>query len=299
MLNPTPNPDIKGRYRPPVHTDALSVCRLEEMYQSSGNVIPQCERIDRFEILFVTRGFGTLNMDTEHYQIETNALFVISPRVVRKIVPAAELFGYHIVFSSEYLYMVYEQFNFQFLVNSQCSGKVEFQDRDAIEEVENVLYRLLKEFNEENRLRADLLKGYFKILLLKLSREMKLDIDGVLMRDKMLLHQFLTLVKEHVREKKSVADYADVLCVSTNYLNTIIKKVSGITASAHIQQHIVLEAKRQAIHSGLCMKEIALNLGFFDMAHFSKYFKSYSGTSFTNFRREAQRLSGLDMGIQA
>jgi AraC-like DNA-binding protein len=298
MLNPIPTPGIKGRYKPPMHTDALSVCRLEEMYQPSNELLPQCERTDRFEILFVTQGTGTLNMDTEHYQIEVNALFVISPRVVRRIIPATGLCGYYIAFSREYLYMVYEQFNLQFLVNSQCSTKVEFKNRSTVEEIGNLLRRLLEEFNEENRLRADLLKGYFKILLLQLSREMKLDVDGVLMRDKVLLHQFLTLVKENVREKKSVAEYADVLCVSTNYLNTIIKKVSGVTASAHIQQHIVLEAKRQAIHSGLCMKEIALNLGFFDMAHFSKYFKSYSGTSFTDFRREAQRLSGLKIAVQ-
>jgi AraC-like DNA-binding protein len=67
--------------------------------------------------------------------------------------------------------------------------------------------------------------------------------------------------------------------------------MSGFTASYHIQQRIVLEAKRRAIFNGDSMKQIAYCLGFCDPAHFSKYFKNSSGTNFTDFKKTAFNFS--------
>ena len=87
-----------------------------------------------------------------------------------------------------------------------------------------------------------------------------------------------------------VAEYADDLCVTRSYLNKVVKKVSGFTASQIIQQCIIHEAKKQAIKSGTSMKQIAYNLGFDDSAHFSKFFKSNSGMNFTNYKKELDAL---------
>ena len=95
----------------------------------------------------------------------------------------------------------------------------------------------------------------------------------------------MTLLRDH-SSKKMVCDYANELNVSPNYLNRTVKKVSGNTASHHIQQQIILEAKRHAMYSGISMKEIAYQLGFDNIAHFSKFFKSKSGMNFTNFKKE-------------
>jgi AraC-like DNA-binding protein len=66
-----------------------------------------------------------------------------------------------------------------------------------------------------------------------------------------------------------------------------VREVSGFTASYHIQQRIILEAKRRAIFEGNSLKEIAYGLGFCDPAHFSKYFKNSAGRNFTDFRKGA------------
>jgi YesN/AraC family two-component response regulator len=95
----------------------------------------------------------------------------------------------------------------------------------------------------------------------------------------------MELVSRTSRTKKMVADYASELMVTPNYLNQIVKRVSGFPASHHIQQYLIIEAKRQATQSCRSMKEIAYDLGFDDLAHFSKFFKSKSGTNFTNFKK--------------
>jgi AraC-like DNA-binding protein len=87
-----------------------------------------------------------------------------------------------------------------------------------------------------------------------------------------------------------VADYAAGFAVTPNYLNEIIKKSSGIPASEHIKQRVVLEAKRLAAYSDASMKEIAYSLGFDDVAHFSKYFKNVTGINFSDFKKNADIL---------
>src|SRR5688572_8942105 len=105
-------------------------------------------------------------------------------------------------------------------------------------------------------------------------------------KEEELVSRFMDHLNKNFATKKLVSDYADDLCISANYLNTIIKKVTGFPASHHIQQCIIREAKRRALYSGAMMKEIAYDLGFNDLAHFSKFFKNYSGSSFSSFMKE-------------
>jgi YesN/AraC family two-component response regulator len=104
-------------------------------------------------------------------------------------------------------------------------------------------------------------------------------------KEKELVSRFMEHLNSHFATKKLVSDYAEDLCISPNYLNTIIKKVTGFPASHHIQQCIIREAKCRALYSGAMMKEIAYDLGFNDLAHFSKFFKNYSGSSFSSFMK--------------
>ena len=94
------------------------------------------------------------------------------------------------------------------------------------------------------------------------------------------------MVDQNFVEKKMVNDYASDLFVSPNYLSSVVKKGTGYSASYHIQQRIILEAKRLALDPGINMKEIGYKLGYEDVAHFSKFFKINGGVNFTNFRRQ-------------
>ena len=101
-----------------------------------------------------------------------------------------------------------------------------------------------------------------------------------------LMKSFISLIEKKYMYWKLVKDYACELSVTPNYLNESIKRSTGYPASFHIRQRIALEAKRQAAYSDVCMKEIAYHLGFDDIAHFSKFFKSVCGKNFSDFRKE-------------
>ena len=107
----------------------------------------------------------------------------------------------------------------------------------------------------------------------------------------------MELLDKNFKEKKMVAEYAAQLLVTPNYLNLIVKKNTGISAGHHIRQRIVLEAKRMGRYSGAGMKAIAYDLGFLDSAHFSKFFKTFGGTNFSEFKKGALTVP-LDAGMQ-
>ena len=100
-----------------------------------------------------------------------------------------------------------------------------------------------------------------------------------------LANKYLELVEAQFTIKKSVRDYARALYVTPNHLNKIVKDETGFTARQHIQKKIISAAKREIYLSGISMKQVAHQLGFDDIAHFSKFFKKASGISFSGFKK--------------
>lgn len=131
-------------------------------------------------------------------------------------------------------------------------------DQDMQRELDDIGVRMLKEYRNYFLLRSEILKVLLKIFMIYLTRKMEpAQYHYHFGKEVEMLRKFMDLLKKHCATKKLVSDYADELCVTPNYLNSIIKKISGYPASHHIRQYIVLEAKRQALYSGLRMKEIA------------------------------------------
>jgi AraC-like DNA-binding protein len=156
-------------------------------------------------------------------------------------------------------------------------------------EMDEAVAKMLKEFNNFFILRAEILRGFLKIFLIYLTRQYERPKESEAQSKSIdLVKQFYALVEKNYTTKKMVTDYADELAVTPNHLNEVVKKITGSPASHHIQQRIILEAKRQAVYSRVTMKEIAYHLGFDDTAHFSKFFKNASGESFSDFRSRNQ-----------
>jgi AraC family transcriptional activator of pobA len=83
---------------------------------------------------------------------------------------------------------------------------------------------------------------------------------------------------------KKPAAYAASLHISAHYLNECVKNTTGHSVSKHIQNRLVLEAKRMLYHSGKSVKEIAADLGFDDYPYFSRLFKKITGMTPLAFR---------------
>ncbi|MGB3106386.1 MULTISPECIES: AraC family transcriptional regulator [Sphingobacterium] len=98
--------------------------------------------------------------------------------------------------------------------------------------------------------------------------------------------QFNALLDKDFITNKQPKIYAEKLKISTAYLNECIKKATGKPVTYHIQQRIVLEAKRLLYHSSKSVKEVAATLGYDDYPYFSRLFSKVTGMTALTFRNK-------------
>ncbi len=97
---------------------------------------------------------------------------------------------------------------------------------------------------------------------------------------------FTALLENNFTVIKRPADYAKKLNISVSYLNECIKNVTGYSVSYHIQQRIILEAKRLLYYSDKSVKEIAIHLGYEDYPYFSRLFTKVTGMTALTFKNK-------------
>jgi AraC-like DNA-binding protein len=84
--------------------------------------------------------------------------------------------------------------------------------------------------------------------------------------------------------RKRPADYAEGLNISVAYLNECVRSATGLSVTHHIQQRVILEAKRLLYHSDNSVKEIATALVYDDYPYFSRLFTKVTGMTALAFR---------------
>ena len=98
--------------------------------------------------------------------------------------------------------------------------------------------------------------------------------------------QFTHLLGEHFREERSVGFYARQLCITPQYLTTLIKRISGQSVSEWIDNYVILEAKTLLKYSTMSIQEIAYYLNFPNQSFFGSYFKRNTGMSPSQYKAQ-------------
>jgi len=97
---------------------------------------------------------------------------------------------------------------------------------------------------------------------------------------------FKAILEQNFITAKRPSDYAERLNISVPYLNECVKGGTGYSVSYHIQQRIILEAKRLLYHTNKSVKEISFELGYEDYPYFSRLFTKITGMTPLSFRNK-------------
>ncbi|HTE11655.1 MAG TPA: helix-turn-helix transcriptional regulator [Chitinophagaceae bacterium] len=241
-----------------------------------------------YEMIWLIKGMGTLCLDLREYETGNDSIFCIRPNQAHRFYVSADMEGFVFSFTDSFFNTAEQEFDRAsqvglFQIFSQSSHiRIASDAEPAMKEIAALM---IKEYENQFASGIELLKRYFRIFLIYLSRQTEETSNAAMQsRETSLLNEFMEMLEHNFKEKKMVADYAGKLCVTPNYLNRVIKKNTGFPARHHIKQRVLLEAKRLGRYSNAGMKQIAYSLGFSDSAHFSKFFKSGSGTNFSDFK---------------
>lgn len=108
-------------------------------------------------------------------------------------------------------------------------------------------------------------------------------------RGEQVFVQFMQALGRDYSKRKNVGDYADDASLSVRHFSTLIHQYSGRTPMQWITTYTVSQAKALLLQPGLPVKEIASRLGFPEQFTFRKYFKTYTGVSPTEYRKDTNR----------
>ncbi|GAB1462314.1 helix-turn-helix domain-containing protein [Pedobacter sp.] len=164
------------------------------------------------------------------------------------------------------------------LLNKFSLNEEEFADMVASL---NSLKRKMKLSSDTPHLKDIIRHGFLAVLyeILIFYSKYRVFTSVKLNRQEELTTNFLNLLSEQFKLEKRVQYYADALFVTSRYLSTVVKKVTGKTAGEIIDEMVINEAKVLLSSHLMNVAQVADELRFSDQSFFGKFFKKYTGIS--------------------
>jgi len=247
-------------------------------------------RHDFYHLIIFTKGSGSHTIDFEKFEINPYHGYFMAPGQVHGWDFEGDIDGYVINFSADFFnsFLLNNQYleNFTFLNGNVQHSVIDINEHDR-SPVTELLNKALIEAESTGKFRLDKLRIIlleFFFLIAEIKGESG-EVKSTENHNKIVLRNFEKLIDKHYLRLRLPKDYAELLCVTPSYLNSICKELLGLSAGNLIRNRIVLEAKRMLINLELTVTEIAYELNFSDNSYFCKLFKNQAGVSPETFRK--------------
>jgi len=232
-----------------------------------------------YKIVLIRKGKGHLTLDTAKYDYSDNCLIRFPIYQPFQIEADGPLDGILLQFHPDFFW------NHKYDMEL-TSKQVLFKNIGEIplikiskEEMAQLLYPLdylLSELNGDRLGRYDIAISWVKIFMVYASR-IKMERGSIHSETRSEVHyttrELINAVEEHFRHKHRPADYAKLLNVSVKTLNRMARQHLEKTVGDMISERIITQARHELYLSDKPIKQIALELGFHDVAYFSRFFK--------------------------
>lgn len=230
------------------------------------------------------KGTTTFEIDFKKYNIKKSSVLYIHPNQVHRFLKTTDATICGLLINNENLNPEYLNF-----LEEIVPAKPLLLKAENLSLITDTVTLCIKSFERKpDKLYHALLKDNCNALVaLILSQYLeKSKPADKLSRFETITKAFKTELELNFTTLKRPTEYAKVLNISTPYLNECVKHTTGHSVSHHIQQRIILEAKRLLYHSNKSVKEIATELGFDDYPYFSRLFTKVAGMTALAFRNK-------------
>ncbi|MEL7247394.1 MAG: helix-turn-helix transcriptional regulator [Bacteroidota bacterium] len=277
--------------------DDFAVMRIEEQPETKRLEMPLF-RCNFYRVVFFSNPGVHFSLPDQQMAAGANSVYFSYPGKVESWQTTDRIRGYLVCFTADFAQMdrLHSAFTtqypfFQFSARSLiCSSEQELPVlRDSFE-------RLIREVQEEHHDQDELVRLLLHELLLRIRRLYNLQQEQLTSGEQnqaTIYNQFRQEVDQYFIEladgkqeqQLSVRHIAEQLLLHPSYLNSVIKQLTGQTASSFIQAKTLLEAKSYLLHTDLQVAEVAFRLGFSQTPYFNRFFKQQTGLTPTNFRK--------------
>ena len=273
------NPDIvqynEFRFISPHFGFANSLAKLK----SSLIVLDQPYRIKEGRVAIIKQGCARVLINLIEQTFEPNKLLLIVPNSILQITEVSPDFDMQMVaMDNDFLPLSGKDDFFTHLSQLQKNLILSLtpQKSKQIQSYFALMWDILQEpaFHREamQHLLASLLCNIEYLVQNNNQQEQSCQT-----RQEEIFQRFISLVNTYSKKERNVSFYADKLCLTPRYLNTVVRQASQQTVMDWINQSIILEAKVLLKHSNLLVYQISDELNFPNPSFFCKFFKRMTG----------------------
>jgi AraC-like DNA-binding protein/mannose-6-phosphate isomerase-like protein (cupin superfamily) len=269
----------------------LMAARFGE-YLSTRNYLFQPHRHSFYHLVFFCKGEGRHSIDFASFPVTRGQIYFMNPGQVHNWEFSGEVDGYIVNFSPRFfeLFLAHPDHLGQFsFFSGQSADQVIDLSISAQQQVTELFEKILDEVRTRNEMSVDMILTLLLQLFIHVDRIVtagRPESDPVAKPSRLILKNFRKLVEENFMKLKLPKEYAALLYVTPNYLNSLCQDVLGISAGEVIRERVILEAKRLLVNAALSITEIAYRLNFQDNSYFSKFFKKQTGITPEDFRKQ-------------
>lgn len=249
-------------------------------------------KIQFYLILIVTKNTYTHFLDFKSYELKKGStLFVAKNQVHYFNKELKKANGFSIVFNHLFVnkhYFLTDNIRFNRLFNYHIESPIIHQPEMGEDNLIELISNLHKEYYYNNNFaKSEILASLLRVLLLKAERAKELQaLTNINTHWLETFSKFKdTLETEYVNTRNS-RTYASKLFVSYKFLNDVVKKLTGSTVKAFIDDFVTIEIKRYLISTSLSVSEISYKTGFEDPTNMIKFFKKNTNTTPLKFRQQ-------------
>jgi AraC family transcriptional regulator, transcriptional activator of pobA len=275
QINTTREPDLSGGF---------SIRSVEDML-AGNDMVQSLHRHDYFYILALTKGSGKHEIDFTTHQVCDNAVFFMRPGQVHELTLKAGSKGYLMQFNTDF-YFPGDKASAQLLRKASNKSLCQL-DAARFKKLQAILSYIFEEYVAKQEGYREVIKANLGIFFIELVRHRQNRRDPIANVSPYIqerLEEFLELLETHIADNKQVAQYADKMHLSAYQLNAITKSALGKPCSALINEHIIMESKRNLLATTGQVSEIADHLGYGDVSYFIRFFKKHTGYTPEAFR---------------
>lgn len=251
-------------------------------------------RLDGIVMGLVTRGKVVVYVNLSEFEIASGTLFFIMPENIIQLKEKSEDFEASLVIASvPYLSSIHIDIHsiipLYVQVKSSPYMMLAPKEYDSFLQYFSLLEDAIAAPYHKDEMVKGLSSAYAYAIANILQREIK-EIRENESRSKarkdVIFERFIWLLLQHYERERKVEFYANHLHVTPKHLATVVKNVSGKTAAEWIDEYVILEAKARIKYSSFSIQEIAFTLNFPSATFFCKYFKSHTGITPSEYRKE-------------
>lgn len=278
-------------------SDDLFVAEMH--YETKMDIIEYPCRFHGYMAFFCIKGEFEVEINLKKFTIRKDSMFIYTPgNIVRvtNIDPREKESVHFVVVAISEDLMSSTRFDFSKLYNE--SLRLLESPCVVINENERGLYRKYFDLIQEvSKMRIPNMRESVTALISsifylmgamwtdRLTAAKKNGGDEMSTRSKIVLEDFLLLVRDYHTKERSLSFYADKLYLTPKYLSKLIKSVSGKSAHEWIDSFVILEAKNLLKYSDMSIKSIVYELNFPNQTTFYRFFKTKTGMTPSEYRK--------------